>query len=112
MKTSENTFSDIYHDLYSRWQNATADKGFTAHEIIENRYFQQILQLGDAAIPYILKEIQENPHASIHLVTALFLLTKDNKRPEPIANPGLESEVKNSWIRWGKEHGYLENSST
>jgi len=64
--------------------------------------YQEILGLGPAVVPYLLDALQERPRDwfwALHLITGA----------DPIApeERGDFSAMRESWLRWGREHGYL-----
>jgi hypothetical protein len=64
--------------------------------------YQRIIGLGPAAIPLILRELQQEPN---HWFWALTALTGDNPvRPEDLGNVRA---MRRAWTEWGRERGYL-----
>lgn len=64
--------------------------------------YQKIIGMGWGAVPYILKELQEQPH---HWFWALKAITGvDPTSPE---DAGRVSEQADAWIAWGYKKGIL-----
>jgi hypothetical protein len=57
--------------------------------------------MGDAAISLLLGELQKQPD---HWFSALQTITGEN--PVPKAKWGKLSAMADSWIEWGRKHGY------
>jgi hypothetical protein len=64
--------------------------------------YQQIIGLGPATTPLILRELEREPD---DWFWALAAITGENPIP-----PGAErklAEMRAAWLQWGAEHGYL-----
>jgi len=61
-----------------------------------------ILAMGKIALPLILKELQQNGG---HWFLALRLISDEN--PVPAEHAGRIKEMREDWITWGRQHGYL-----
>lgn len=65
--------------------------------------YQHIIGMGRDAVPFLLQELQKQPD---HWFWALVAITGED--PVPPEHKGRLSEMTKDWLRWGKEHGYLE----
>lgn len=87
--------------LASQWKKETAHlssiSGITNHPA-----YQEILAMGDAVIPLIFADLQHRPGLWFH---ALARLTGAN--PISDEDRGYIESVRQAWIRWGREHGYI-----
>jgi hypothetical protein len=63
--------------------------------------YQQIIGMGEQAIPLLLGELAREPD---HWFWALKVLTGVN--PVPQESRGKINEMAQHWLRWGKEQGY------
>ena len=72
-----------------------------AQKIIAHPAFQEIIGLGEAVIPFMLRDLEKEPR---QWVWALARITGENPlRPED----GCDSrKMAEAWLRWGREHGY------
>jgi hypothetical protein len=61
----------------------------------------QIIGIGEAAVPLILKELSERP--TVHWFWALNAITNEDPT-EPGQN--VEHAVE-SWLQWGRRHQYI-----
>jgi hypothetical protein len=63
--------------------------------------FQEIVSMGDAVVPLMLRDLQERPR---FWVWALRRITGAD--PVPVSDRGNITKMSEAWVRWGKEHGY------
>jgi len=63
--------------------------------------FQEIIGLGDAVVPLMLRDLEERPRL---WVWALPKITGADPVPGP--DRGKIRKMGEAWLRWGKEHGY------
>jgi hypothetical protein len=64
--------------------------------------YQQIIGMGDRALPLILSELQREPD---HWFWALEAITQEN--PVPPEAAGRVRQMADAWLMWGKQHGYI-----
>ena len=64
--------------------------------------YQQIIGLGQPAVPLILEELQREPD---HWFWALEAITQEN--PVPQEARGKVRQMAQAWIAWGKQQGHL-----
>jgi len=62
--------------------------------------YQQIIGIGPAAIPLILRELEQQ---SDHWFWALFALTGET----PAEGTETVDEARAAWLSWGRERGYI-----
>ena len=62
--------------------------------------YQRIIGMGPAVVPYLLREIEQNPD---HWFWALNAITEE----DPAAGEDSLDGAKMAWLQWGKEKGYL-----
>jgi hypothetical protein len=63
--------------------------------------YQQIIALGPPVIPLLLRELERGPE---HWFWALTVLT--GASPVPEEQRGKTREMAQTWVQWGREHGY------
>lgn len=86
--------------LAGRWRQDTAAYSSIGRKTAHPDY-QKIIQLGEPAIKFILKEMESEAHPS-HWFPALKAITgADPVEPE---HRGDMLMMKQSWIRWGKDN--------
>jgi hypothetical protein len=71
-------------------------------EIVLHSAYQQIIGMGNAALPLILRELQERP---AHWFWALRAITGEN--PVPREDAGRMARMTEHWLDWGRQHGFL-----
>jgi hypothetical protein len=74
-----------------------------AHRIIEHPVFREIITLGDAVVPLMLRDLEKGPR---QWVWALPRITGAN--PVSPGDGGNIRKMAGAWVRWGREHGYLD----
>jgi hypothetical protein len=62
--------------------------------------YQYIIGMGQTAVPFILKELQE--HGG-HWLWALHAITRQDPAPE---GSDFDSAVQ-AWLNWGRSKGYI-----
>ena len=90
-----------FFDLKSRWETETAILS-SITEIAMHPAYQQIIGMGQSAIPLILAEMNERPG---HWFWALKSITgEDPVLPE---QRGKIKEMTKTWLNWGREQGFF-----
>jgi hypothetical protein len=81
----------------------TAAVGYSSssNELRNHPTFQEIIGLGQAVVPLMLRDLQERPRL---WVWALPRMTGAD--PVPAADRGNIAKMSAAWLRWGREHGY------
>ena len=90
-----------FETLAARWHEETAFLSSITEKAIHPAY-QEIIGIGREAVPYILRELRQQPG---HWFWALRAITGENPiRPE---QQGKMREMATAWVKWGEERGYL-----
>lgn len=95
------TFEQIFAEHASRWRRQTSSFS-SARKKATHPDYQAIVDLGDKAVPLILKELRD---WGGHWFWALTAITGDNPVPNDAA--GNVRRMRESWLRWGEERGLL-----
>ncbi len=69
---------------------------------LQHPAYRQIVELGPAVVPLLLRELERRPN---HWFAALRALTGAD--PVAPADRGRLGVMAEAWIKWGKERGYL-----
>ncbi len=88
-------------ELKKRWEEETAILS-SITEISMHPAYQQIIGMGQTAVPYILSELTKKPG---HWFWALKSITGED--PVQQEQRGRLKEMTKSWLKWGKEKGYI-----
>ena len=99
--TTSNTLRDRFTRLAARWQEESIHMSNTA-QMAMLRSYQNIIGMGDPAIPLLLEELQREPD---HWFWALEAITLEN--PVPPEARGKIDEMARAWIEWGRQKGYI-----
>jgi hypothetical protein len=89
-----------FHQLAEQWRIETAHLSNIRKKALHPAY-QEIIGMGEAAVPLILEEMKRNPGQwfwALHAIT----------RADPIAEEsrGKLREMTEAWLEWGRNHGY------
>ena len=84
-------------------QLATAWRAETAHlssltKVVMHPAYQQIIGMGQKAVPIILRRLQEKPE---FWYWALHSITRED--PVPAGDPGNTRKMRDAWLNWGKD---------
>ncbi|MBW4695342.1 MAG: GAF domain-containing protein [Lyngbya sp. HA4199-MV5] len=90
-----------FHTLANQWRHETASSSSIVQKSLHKDY-QQIIGLGSAAVPLLLKELANRPD---HWFWALSAITGAN--PVEPEQRGRINEMTKAWLAWGKEKGYV-----
>jgi|SRR6516164_1851971 hypothetical protein len=97
---SAETVEQRFRRLEALWQSETWPYSDPA-KIINHSAFQEIIRMGEAVVPLMLRDIEEKPRL---WVWALPRITGEN--PVPPEHAGYIREMGQDWLRWGREKGY------
>jgi type I restriction enzyme M protein len=87
-----------YSELWKRQtRHLSSVTKTTAHQA-----YREIVRMGMAAVPFILKELAEKPD---HWFVALHEITGAD--PVPKESQGRVEEMAEAWLAWGKARGYI-----
>jgi hypothetical protein len=70
-------------------------------EIAMHPAYQQIIGMGPAAIPLILKELERSPDQWFWALKAI-----SGADPVPSESRGRVREMTSHWLKWAREQGY------
>lgn len=90
-----------FRRLADRWSDETQLVS-SLTEIVLHPAYQQVIGMGEAAVPLILNELQDDPAPWFW---ALQSITGENPVPEDDA--GQFRKMADAWLRWGRIRGYL-----
>jgi hypothetical protein len=94
-----------FNKLSTQWKSETQHLS-SMHKIVENPNYQEIIAMGEVALPFIFQSLQKSPD---HWFYALREITGDN--PIKSEDAGNLPKMTQSWLNWAYEKGYLEDSS-
>jgi hypothetical protein len=89
-----------FRRLEAKW---TAETGYLSsyQDIVEHPAFQEIIRLGEAVVPFMLRDLNERPRL---WVWALPEITRAD--PVPPEDGGNIAKMSEAWLRWGRANGY------
>lgn len=86
-------------ELVQQWRANVAASSSTTQRVTDPAYLE-IIALGDAAVPLILKELEHEPN---HWFEALRTLTGEN--PVRPGQRGNMRAMADAWVSWGRQRG-------
>jgi hypothetical protein len=86
--------------LEAAWLAETAHLS-SSSKIVAHPAFREIVGLGEAVIPFLLRDLEERPRL---WVWALAEITGAD--PVPPEDRGDIARMRDAWLHWGKESGY------
>jgi hypothetical protein len=86
--------------LLEKWKSETKYMS-SLGDMSKRESFQKIVEMGHDAIPFILKELEQE---GSHIFYALHLITGEN--PIPKEDAGKIKQICDTWVLWGKAKGY------
>jgi hypothetical protein len=98
----ETRMEDCFAEFVAEWRRGTGGLS-SPRAITSHPAYQQIIKMGETALPMIFQELQENGG---WWYPALRALTGENPVPEEAkGRPPLNREA---WLEWGRRNGYLQ----
>ena len=93
-----------FYSLKEEWEKDTAMLS-SITEISIHPAYQQIIGMGESALPYIIREMGQRPN---HWFWALKAITGED--PVPSSKRGIVSEMTNTWILWWRKNRTIYDS--
>lgn len=88
-----------FRRLVSQWRKETEHISSIAKASMHPAY-QRIIGMGNIAVPYLLRELQQDPD---HWFWALNAITEQ----DPAQSEDTFDGAVSAWLRWGRENGHL-----
>ena len=104
-QTKPNTPANLetqFRALADQWRRETGMLS-SVSQMAAHPAYQEIIGMGTAAIPLLLRELQENPD---HWFMALYALSGEN--PVPPQYAGRFPKMSEYWLEWGRRKGYID----
>jgi hypothetical protein len=98
--TPADTIETQFRRLEAIW-NAQTGYLSSYTDIVEHPAFREIIGLGNAVVPLMLRDLEERPRL---WVWALPEITGAN--PVPPGEAGNIAIMSEAWLRWGRANGY------
>ena len=99
--SSADALARRFHSLTATWRRETALQSSVTAVAMHPAY-QQIIGLGEPALPLIFQELRREPD---HWFWVLRAITGENPIHEE--NAGDLEAMTSDWLSWGGAHGYL-----
>ncbi len=99
-ETPPETIEERFHRLAAAWHRDT-DFLSSMDAAESHPAYQEIIRLGPAAVPLLLRDLAEN---HTHWFGALEAIT--GVRPAPASAAGDIPRMAEAWLRWAQDNGY------
>ena len=94
-------FSETFERLADEWENDTILLSFSS-QAAEHSAHQEIVSMGESAVPLILERIQTHGGHWFHTLREI-----TNVNPVQPGDRGRVEVMKVSWLEWGERNGYV-----
>lgn len=94
------TVEERFHRLEALWTAETGHHSSTT-KIINHPAFQEIISMGKAVVPFMLREMEEGPSLWVWALPKIVGVD-----PTPESERGNMASLSKAWLKWAKEHGY------
>jgi hypothetical protein len=94
---------NVFRQLVAEWKAYRAPSN-TVRLMTRHPAYQAIIELGGAAVPWLLEELAAEPD---HWFAALRAIAGGN--PVKSADSGDLHRMAGSWIEWGRLNGHLSS---
>lgn len=97
----QTTVGKIFEENLEKWKEETKVIS-SVHAIIMNKAYQRIIGLGPEVLPLIFREYNKSGglwHPALEAITGV--------NPIPEECVGRLKLIKEKWLEWANEHGYL-----
>jgi hypothetical protein len=98
-ETYDTETAELFTGLAEEWKHETlVESSLTA--LVMHRAYQNIIGLGPRAIPFILRELEQEPN---HWFWALAAITRE----DPAEGEETLDGAAEKWLEWGRMRGYI-----
>ena len=91
-----------FHRLKEKWDAETAFLS-SVSDIVMHPAYQQIIGMGPAAIPFILREMSVKQGQWFWALKSV-----TNEDPVKSEHRGIVAEMSRAWLQWGKKRGFID----
>lgn len=89
-------------DLKTKWKKEIGQTSLST-KIALSQPYQQIIGMGQTALPFIVHELKNERDNPSHWFWALSMITRAD--PIPVEIYGNHKEMARAWLSWADEHG-------
>ncbi len=93
-----------FRRLADAWRETRDPLSSRVNDLVENEAYQQIIALGWPAVPFILRELEQelkSAEGPDFWFPALKIITGED--PAPASSRGQLERMAEAWINWGKK---------
>jgi len=101
---SEDQSAEAFYILAEQWRRETGMLSSVSRKVKHPAY-QKIIAMGEKALPFILRELRDHPanwFGALKAIAAESPVILDEKHDL--------QKLREAWLRWGEERGYLEKA--
>ncbi len=94
------TTEERFRRLEARWEDETACLS-SSTMIVEHPAFQEIIRLGPAVLPLMLRDLEQGPRVWVWAHPAII-----GADPVPVEDRGNIQRMRDAWLSWARANGY------
>jgi hypothetical protein len=94
------TIEERFRRLETQWEEETAYLS-SSTAIVEHPAFQEIIRLGPAVLPLMLRDLEQGPRLWVWALPAL-----TGADPVPAEDRGNIPRMRDAWLSWARANGY------
>jgi hypothetical protein len=94
------TVEERFRRLEARWEDETAYLS-SSTAIVEHPAFQEIIRLGPAVVPFMLRDLDQGPRLWVWALPAI-----TGADPVPVTDRGNIQRMRDAWLAWARANGY------
>ena len=102
--SQENQLEKRFNALVEKW-TAAVENMSSLTQMVSERSYLQIIAMGEAAVPFLFRELELRPDYWFTALQAILNVAPDPALP---GHRGNLEEMANDWIEWGKREGYID----
>jgi len=95
------TIEKRFRRLESHWLKETGHLS-SSTKIIGHPAFQEIIALGQAVVPLMLRDLEEKPRLWVWAFPDI-----TGVDPVSVSDRGNIAKMSEAWVRWGRANGYF-----
>ena len=103
IKSSDKNIEEEFQELSRKWKREVGHLSVSS-QIAAHPAYQNIIDMGEQALPLILKDLETEPD---HWFEALVAIS-DETPHIPESDKGNLIAVSKAWVEWGKAKRYIE----
>jgi hypothetical protein len=93
------TVEERFRRLEATWMAEVGHHSSTT-KLVNHGAFQEIIRLGHAVVPFMLKDLEKKPRLWVWALPAI-----TGADPVPVSDRGNIAKMSEAWLRWARANG-------